>query len=152
MRKTTNRQGVHLARKLTEKQENYKNLRVQGVSGPDAYRKAYKSKANPKNVSKEATKLDEHPLIAPELKQLREEVTKKVLCDAEWIARGLMKEAQGELDGCTGSSRVSAYKALSDYTGGFDANKHKIEVTHAVKDMTDEKLDEYIKELQNGQS
>ena len=131
-----------MPRQLTDKQEKYKNLRVKGVTGPDAYREAYNTSASPANISKASQKLDKNPLIAPLLKQNREEVTERALCDAEWVVKGLMREASGVTDedvglGSTGASRVAALKALSDFTGGFDNNKQKVEVEEKVVTIID---------------
>lgn len=138
-----------MARKLTAKQEAYKNLRVQGVTGPNAYRDTYNTKASPKIVSLEAAKLDKNPIIALELENIRKEATENALCSTEWIVKGLMKEAEGNGEDSTSSARVAAYKALTDFTGGFDNNKQKIDqtVTHKFSEMSDEELEEYIQTL-----
>ena len=52
---------------------------------------------------------------------------KKALVTVEDIVKGLMLEATSNGEGCTQSARVSAWKALTDYTGGFDANVKKVE-------------------------
>jgi hypothetical protein len=39
-----------------------------------------------------------------------------------------MDEAQGLGEDTSASSRVAAFKALSEFTGGFDSNKQKVEL------------------------
>ena len=43
----------------------------------------------------------------------------------EDIVKGLLIEAQTNGEGSTQSARVAAWKALTDYTGGFDNNTQK---------------------------
>ncbi|MEE9459664.1 MAG: hypothetical protein V3V84_07880 [Candidatus Bathyarchaeia archaeon] len=126
-----------MARQRTEKQEIYKNLRMKGVIPTDAYRQAYNTNASPANISKAAQKLEIHPLIAPLLVSLREEAAENALCDAEWVVKGLMKEAIDKDNGSTGTSRVAAYKALSGFTGGFDKNKQKVDIGEKIVTIID---------------
>ena len=73
------------------------------------------------------------PLIAEYVAKFKEEASNKALVTIEDVVRGLMHEAQGLGEDTSTSARVAAYKALSDYTGGFDSNRvHNvnIETTH----------------------
>jgi len=119
-----------MARKLTDKQEAYKNNRVKGMEPQDAYKAAYSAKGmNCNSISKEISKLDEHPLIAPELLKNTEEAAERAIVTLEMVLNGLLLEATANGEGCTQSARVAAWKALSDHTGGFDTNKQKLEHT-----------------------
>lgn len=63
--------------------------------------------------------------------------SKKALVTVEDIVRGLLLEATSNGDGCTQSARVSAWKALTDFTGGFDANVKKVaDVTDVTFNMS----------------
>ena len=73
------------------------------------------------------------PIIAEYVAKFKEEASNKALVTVEDVVRGLMHEAQGLGEDTSTSARVAAYKALSDYTGGFDSNRvHNvnIETTH----------------------
>jgi phage terminase small subunit len=56
----------------------------------------------------------------------------KALCTIEDVVEGLLTEAQCNGEGSSQSARVSAWKALGDYTGGFDKSVSKID--HSSKD------------------
>jgi phage terminase small subunit len=65
-----------MSRKLTSKQEAYKNSRIQGMGVSESYRASYKADGmSDKAVSKEATKLEKDPRIAPAIREKREEAT-----------------------------------------------------------------------------
>jgi len=74
------------------------------------------------------------PQIAEFIEEYKQKVSSEALCDTVWVVKGLMDEAQGLGEDTSASSRVAAYKALSEFTGGFDANKQ----THEVIQMTHE--------------
>lgn len=117
-----------MARKLSVQQESYVDLRISGVEPIDAYRKCYNSKkSNPKTQSNEAHKLEKHPVISLLILEGREKVAERALITAEDVVRGLMAEAADSGEGTSQSARVSAWKALSDYTGKFDANRIKVD-------------------------
>ena len=126
-----------MARKLTDKQEAYLNHRLLGIAPHEAYLQAYDSKKkNVKTTYKETQKLEKHPLIAPLLQQKRQEVADKVLLTTEDVVNGLLKEAKEDGDGSSQGARVSAWKELGNYTGGFDRNR--IQVDQTVVEMTQE--------------
>lgn len=113
-----------MARKLTSKQEAYKNNRIAGMGVSESYRAAYAADGmSDKAVSKEADKLEKDPRITPVVKQKRKEASEKALVTTEDVVRMLLSEADGSMDDSTPASRTSALKTLTDYTGGFDANK-----------------------------
>lgn len=67
--------------------------------------------------------------------------TKKALLTTEDVVNGLLTEAQYCGEGSSQSARVAAWKALSEYTGGFDANKQKIDHTSSDGSMTPTKIE-----------
>jgi phage terminase small subunit len=137
-----------MARKLTLKQETYKNNRIAGMGVSESYRSAYDCKTmTGRNISVEANKLEQDPRIAPELKVKRAEATERALVTTEDVVRGLLKEALGKGEDTTPSARVAAYKHLSEYTGGFDANKQKIEHSGSIESLSDEQLDKKLEDL-----
>jgi len=65
-----------MPRKLTAKQEAYKNNRIAGMGVSESYRASYKADGmSDKAVSKEATKLEKDPRIAPAIKEKCKEAT-----------------------------------------------------------------------------
>lgn len=117
-----------MARKLTAKQENYKNLRIAGVKPSEAYVQAYDSKSkNSNTINVEAQKLENHPIIAPLLISARKEVAERALVTIEDVVKGLLAEAKCNGEGTSQGARVSAWKELGNFTGGFDKNKQQIE-------------------------
>ena len=67
--------------------------------------------------------------------------TKKALLTTEDVVNGLLVEAQYSGEGSSQSARVSAWKALSDYTGGFDVNKQKVDHSSSDGSMTPSKIE-----------
>ena len=70
--------------------------------------------------------------IDAHIQQFKSKATDKALVTVEDIVRGLLLEATSNGEGCTQSARVAAWKALTDYTGGFDANVQKVAVDTEV--------------------
>jgi phage terminase small subunit len=126
-----------MARKLTAKQEAYKNNRIQGMGVNESYRAAYACTVmSDKSVSAAAGKLEKDDRIAMQLVSARKEAANKALLTTEDVVKGLMVEAQCNGEGSSQSARVSAWKALTDFTGGFDKNRQKIDQRNV--DMTHE--------------
>ena len=82
------------------------------------------------------------------MRSMEEQALKNSLCNTVDIVRGLMKEAGIGLDengkpnyappDTKQAGRVSALKTLSDFTGGFDANKQQIEHSGHIQTNLDE--------------
>ena len=73
------------------------------------------------------------PVIAEYIAKFKGEATERALITVEDVVRGLLKEADSIEEDSSPTARISAWKALSDYTGGFDSNKNhnvNIETTH----------------------
>lgn len=139
-----------MARKLTGKQESYKNYRIMGKGLKESYCASYKAKSmNDSSINKAAQELDAHPLIAPCIKKARETATERALVTVEDVVKGLLKETGEDVAGSTHNGRVAAWKGLGEHTGGFDTNKHKLEHSGNViyTEMSDEQLDAKLKQL-----
>ena len=122
-----------MPRKLTDKQEAYKNNRIKGMGVMDSYKDAYNtSKMNSQTISKEANKLENDPRIAPFIKAKKEEATERALVTVEDVVKGLLLEATTNGEGSTQGARVTAWKHLSEFTGGFDANRLKVDMNTEV--------------------
>lgn len=74
-----------MARKLTAKQESYKNLRVKGKGLSDAYRLSEYSSDNmsPHQIATEAWKLDNHPVISMLITESIEKASSKAIMTRE---------------------------------------------------------------------
>ncbi len=117
--------------KLTAKQQAFCEAYVSnGFNAAKAAVSAgYSEKAAKEIGCRELTKAN----VAQYVADFKEKATERAIVTVEDVANGLMKEARGEGEDTSTSARVAAWKALSDYTGGFDSNKiHNvnIETTH----------------------
>ena len=122
-----------MPRKLTSKQEAYKNNRIAGMGVSESYRAAYDCTVmSVKSVSAAAGKLEKDDRIAMAIDSAKKEAADRAILTTEDVVRGLMVEAQCNGEGSSQSARVAAWRALSDFTGGFDANKQKLEHSGAV--------------------
>jgi phage terminase small subunit len=65
------------------------------------------------------------PIIAEYIAKFKGEASERALVTVEDVVKGLLAEAQGIGEDTSTSARVNAWKALSDYTGGFDSNKQQ---------------------------
>lgn len=71
-----------------------------------------------------------------EVRELMREVAEKEFnLTTMDVVKGLYTEATTNGEGSTASARVSAWKALGEYTGGFDANKQRLEHSGSI-DLT----------------
>lgn len=124
-------------RKLTAKQEAYKNNRIKGMGVSESYRAAYACTImSVKSVSAAAGKLEKDDRIAREIVSAKKEAADRAIVTTEDVVRGLLIEAQCNGEGSSQSARVSAWGKLTDYTGGFDKNRQKIDQRNV--DMTHE--------------
>lgn len=142
-----------MPRKLTDKQEAYKNNRISGMGVSASYRAAYDVKTmSDKSLSVAANKLEQDDRIAIEIANAKKSATDKVLVTVEDVVNGLLAETKKESDGSTSGSRINAWNKLGDYTGGFDANKQKVEHSGKIDlaNLSDEQLAQKIAELSNG--
>ena len=141
-----------MARKLTDKQEAYKNNRISGMGVSASYKAAYSAKGMmDKTVSIEANKLEQDPRIATEIANAKKVATDRVLVTVEDVVNGLLKETKEMADGSTSGSRINAWNKLGDFTGGFDANKQKVEHSGKIdlSSLSDDQLSQRIAELSN---
>ena len=137
-----------MARKLTDKQEAYKNNRIKGMGVSASYRAAYDVKTmSDKSLSVAANKLEQDDRIAIEVSKSKQKASERALITVEDVVKGLMEETTKGDDDTTPTSRVSAWKALSDYTGGFDTNKQKVEHSGSIDTLSDEQLNEKLEAL-----
>lgn len=140
-----------MSRKLTAKQEAYKNYRIMGKGLKESYCAVYNAKSMSDNsINKAAYELDNHPMIAPYIKSAAKEATERALVTVEDVVKGLLKETSENVAGSTQSGRVSAWKHLGEFTGSFDANRQKLDVKGNIvlSDLSGDELDRRIAELE----
>ena len=85
-----------------------------------------------KSARIKASKLLTKDNIQEYIQRFMNEAKEKALCTTEDVVNGLLTEAQCNGEGSSQSARVSAWKALGDYTGGFDKSVSKVD--HSSKD------------------
>lgn len=120
--------------KMTAKQQAFCEFYISnGFNATQAAISAgYKENAAQQTASENLSK----PVIAEYIAKFKEKASKRALVTVEDVVKGLMCEAQGSGEDTSTSARVAAWKALTDYTGGFDQNKIKQENVNV--DMTHE--------------
>jgi len=126
-----------MARKLTAKQESYKNNRIAGMGVSESYRAAYDvKKMSDKSVSVAANKLEQDDRIAIEIQaktiEIKEKAIERAIVTIEDVVKGLLLEAKGLGEDTTSSARNAAWKTLTDFTGGFDSNRQKVDLNTEV--------------------
>jgi phage terminase small subunit len=111
---------------LTSKQERF--VAEYCKNGFNATQAAKDAGYKPDNAYATGAENLRKPQIASKIDEYKAKVAQDVLCDTQWVVKGLMDEAQGLGEDTSASSRVAAFKALSEFTGGFDSNKQKVEL------------------------
>jgi hypothetical protein len=66
--------------------------------------------------------------ITEQVDKFKAKGAERALVTIEDVVRGFLKEAEGKQDDTTSPARNAAWKELSNYTGGFDANVKKVAV------------------------
>lgn len=121
--------------KLTDKQRRF--VEEYCSNGFNATQAAISAGYSEKTACKIASENLSKPDIQTGIQEFMSKATKKALITTEDVVRGLMREAEYYEEGASPSARVSALKALTDYTGGFDNNKQKVESKTVVSDESD---------------
>lgn len=113
--------------KMTDKQRRF--VEAYCSNGFNATQAAITAGYSKKTAQEQGSQTLSKLIVQEAVQAFMGKATKKALVTTEDIVKGLYDIAQnGESD----SARVSAYKTLTDYTGGFDANKHKVEHSGVV--------------------
>ena len=125
-----------MADSLTSKQHAFCEAYVSnGFNGLQAAISAGYSESSAKEIASEnLTK----PNIANYIAYFKEQASEKALVTTEDVVKGLMKEAGSSEEDSSPTARISAWKALSDYTGGFDSNRvHNVNVEMSHEEWLD---------------
>lgn len=118
--------------KLTDKQRRF--VEEYCSNGFNATQAAISAGYKESNAKQQGCENLAKPDVQDAIQAFMSKATKKALVTIEDVVEGLLTEAQCNGEGSSQSARVSAWKALSDYTGGFDANKQKVETKVIVSD------------------
>ncbi len=116
--------------KLTSKQSAF--VEAYCSNGFNATQAAKTAGYKPDNAYATGAENLKKPHIAKYVEEFKQKAAEQALCDTEWVVKNLMVEAQGMGEDTSSSARVTALKSLSDFTGGFDANKQKVELSKNV--------------------
>ncbi len=115
---------------LTYKQNKFVDLVIRGVGHSESYILAYgRGKGTSATIATKAYKLLNLPHIRHMIEEAKKEALEGKVCSVEWVVGKLMVESEDEGLSSSPSARVSALKQLSEYTGGFDENRKKIDHT-----------------------
>lgn len=125
--------------KLTAKQQRF--IEEYCSNGFNATRAAIAAGYSEKTASETGSENLGKPQIQEAVQGFMGKATKKALCTIEDVVNGLLTEAQYNGEGSSQSARVAAWKALSDYTGGFDVNKQKVDHSSSDGSMTPSKIE-----------
>ena len=118
--------------KLTDKQRRF--VEEYCSNGFNATQAGISAGYSKKTAQEQTSRLLSKVIIQEYIQNFMAKATDKALVTTEDIVRGLYKIAQkGETD----SARVSAYKVLTDYTGGFNNNVQKVESKQTVGDSSE---------------
>ena len=125
-----------MTEKLTAKQQAFcESYVANGFNATQAAITAGYSEDTAKSIGCEnLTKPD----IAKYIFEFKAKASEKALVTTEDVVKGLMKEAGSIEEDSSPTARISAWKALSDYTGGFDSNKvHNVNVELSHEEWLD---------------
>ncbi len=128
---------------LTAKQQRYvEEYCSNGFKGTKAAIAAGYSENSAHDISSENLK---KPEIKAAIDEYKAKLSAKTLVTAEMLVEMLLNEANCHDEGASHSARISAIKLLSDYTGGFDKNKQKLDHSSSDGTMTPtrSKLDDF---------
>lgn len=120
-----------MANKLTAKQHSFCEHYIS--NGFNALQAAISAGYSERTAKQTGSENLTKPDIAEYIAKFKQKASERALVTVEDVVAGLLHEAKGLGEDTSTSARVAAYKALSDYTGGFDSNKvHNvnIETTH----------------------
>jgi len=85
-----------------------------------------------KTAESQASRLLTNVKVKEKVDAFKAQSTERALVTIEDVVKGLLIEAKGLGEDTTSSARNAAWKTLSEHTGGFDANKQKIDLNTEV--------------------
>jgi phage terminase small subunit len=76
-------------------------------------------------------------MVSDAIQEFMSKATNNALVTTEGLVEKLLAEAEYVGEGASHSARIAALKTLTDYTGGFDNNKQKVESKVQTVDDSD---------------
>ena len=111
--------------KLTDKQRSF--IEHYCSNGFNATQAAISAGYSEKTAQEQSSRLLSNVMISDAIQLFMSKATKKALITTEDIVKRLIDEAEYVGEGASHSARIAALKTLTDFTGGFDNNKQKVE-------------------------
>lgn len=111
--------------KLTDKQRSF--IEHYCSNGFNATQAAISAGYSEKTAQEQSSRLLSNVMISDAIQLFMGKATKKALITTEDIVKRLIDEAEYVGEGASHSARIAALKTLTDFTGGFDNNKQKVE-------------------------
>lgn len=111
--------------KLTDKQRSF--IEHYCSNGFNATQAAISAGYSEKTAQEQSSRLLSNVIISDAIQLFMGKATKKALITTEDIVKRLIDEAEYVGEGASHSARIAALKTLTDFTGGFDNNKQKVE-------------------------
>ena len=111
--------------KLTDKQRSF--IEHYCSNGFNATQAAISAGYKESNAKQQGCENLAKPDVQDAIQEFMGKATKKALITTEDIVKRLMEESEYVGEGSSHSARIAALKTLTDYTGGFDNNKQKVE-------------------------
>lgn len=121
--------------KLTDKQRSF--IEHYCSNGFNATQAAISAGYSEKTAQEQSSRLLTNVMISDAIQLFMGKATKKALITTEDIVKRLIDEAEYVGEGASHSARIAALKALTDFTGGFDNNKQKVENKVQTVDESD---------------
>jgi phage terminase small subunit len=125
-----------MTEKLTAKQQAFCESYV--ANGFNATQAALTAGYKETNATQQGCENLGKPYIQEFIQNFMAEASERALVTTEDVVKGLLKEAASNEEDSSPTARISAWKALTDYTGGFDSNKvHNVNVEISHEDWLD---------------
>jgi phage terminase small subunit len=119
---------------LTDKQRSF--IEHYCSNGFNATQAAISAGYSEKTAQEQSSRLLSNVIISDAIQLFMGKATKKALVTTSDIVERLWAEANMFEGGGSQSGRIAALKTLTDFTGGFDANKQKHDLTSSDGSMS----------------
>lgn len=120
--------------KLTDKQKRF--VEEYCSNGFNATQAAISAGYKETNAKQQGCENLAKPDVQECVQEFMSKATNNALVTTEDIVRKLLLESEYFGEGASHSARIAALKALTDFTGGFDANKRVVDHTSSDGSMS----------------
>lgn len=122
-----NKKQKELFSKLTTLKQEIALNSLSGMNDIDSYKNSSGKAKTITAMESGACVILRNTEVTAFMDSMKQEAVDKALVTTTDVVKRMWEEGNDFSDGTSQSGRVSALKALTDYTGGFDNNKQKIE-------------------------